>query len=74
LFVRAWVVLTEAGKQLSDAQITEKLDKWVKQRLSRHKWLTGGVEVVDEVGWPLRLTPKLVLTFCRFHARRQARC
>lgn len=62
LFVRAWVVLTEAGKQLSDAQVAEKLDKWVKQRLSKHKWLTGGVEVVDEVGWPLRLRSCLVLT------------
>jgi len=49
LFVRAWVVLTEAGKQLSDAQVAEKLDEWVKQRLSKHKWLTGGVEVVDEI-------------------------
>jgi 4-coumarate--CoA ligase len=62
LFVRAWVVLTEAGKRLSDAQVAEKLDEWVKQRLSKHKWLTGGVEVVDEVGWPLRLRPGLTLT------------
>lgn len=49
LFVRAWVVLTESGKKLSEAQIADKLDKWVKERLSRHKWLTGGIEVVDEI-------------------------
>lgn len=49
LFVRAWVVLTDEGKQQGEAAVAEKLDKWVKERLSRHKWLTGGIEAVDSV-------------------------
>lgn len=49
LFVRAWVVLTDAGKDLSDAELAERLDEWVKSRLSKHKWLTGGIEVVEMV-------------------------
>jgi 4-coumarate--CoA ligase len=49
LFVRAWVVLTEQGKRLGEDQVAQKLDGWVKSRLSRHKWVTGGFEVVHEV-------------------------
>jgi 4-coumarate--CoA ligase len=49
LFVRAWVVLTEKGKKLDGEVVANKLDEWVKSRLSRHKWLTGGVEAVDSV-------------------------
>jgi 4-coumarate--CoA ligase len=49
LFVRAWIVLTnEGGKQGKDI-VVKKLHQWVEGRLSRHKWLTGGVEVVDSV-------------------------
>ncbi|KAF2737799.1 hypothetical protein EJ04DRAFT_561225 [Polyplosphaeria fusca] len=44
LFVRAWVVLTEGGKGLGVEVVARKLDEWVRQRLSRHKWLTGGIE------------------------------
>jgi 4-coumarate--CoA ligase len=49
LFVRAWVVLTAEGEKQGDAEISRKLNEWVKSRLSKHKWLTGGVEVVDSV-------------------------
>jgi acyl-CoA synthetase (AMP-forming)/AMP-acid ligase II len=49
LFVRAWVVLTNEGKKRDEQLVANKLDDWVKSRLSRHKWLTGGIEVVDEV-------------------------
>lgn len=54
LFVRAWVVLTDAGEKLSGDQVAEELDQWVKSRLSRHKWLSGGIEVVDEVSFVLK--------------------
>lgn len=37
------------GKSLGERDVTQELVKWVMKRLSRHKWLTGGVEVVDEV-------------------------
>ncbi|KAF1846008.1 4-coumarate-CoA ligase-like protein, partial [Cucurbitaria berberidis CBS 394.84] len=49
LFVRAWVVLTAAGKKLGEDALARKLDEWVQSRLSKHKWLTGGVEVVDSI-------------------------
>ncbi|KAF2702884.1 4-coumarate-CoA ligase-like protein [Pleomassaria siparia CBS 279.74] len=49
LFVRAWVVLTSEGARQSEEVVASKLDEWVKQRLSKHKWLTGGVEAVDSI-------------------------
>lgn len=49
LFVRAWVVLTDGEKDLGKEGVAEKLNMWVKERLSRHKWLTGGIKVVDSV-------------------------
>ncbi|KAL5117185.1 hypothetical protein ACEQ8H_004873 [Pleosporales sp. CAS-2024a] len=49
-FVRAWVVLTDRGKKLGgEEEVARKLDEWVKGRLSKHKWLTGGVECVDSI-------------------------
>lgn len=52
LFVRAWVVLTAEGQKLSESQLQSKLDEWIEGRLSRHKWLTGGIEIVDSVSRP----------------------
>jgi acyl-CoA synthetase (AMP-forming)/AMP-acid ligase II len=49
LFVRAWVVLTPEGVKQGTETVAKKLDEWVKQRLSKHKWITGGFEVVDSV-------------------------
>ena len=49
VFVRAWVVLSNAGKKEGPEVLEEKLKGWIEGRLSRHKWLTGGVEVVDSV-------------------------
>ncbi|ORX97008.1 4-coumarate-CoA ligase-like protein [Clohesyomyces aquaticus] len=49
LFVRAWVVLSDEGRKRGDKAVAEMLDEWVKSRLSRHKWLTGGVEAVDSI-------------------------
>ena len=49
LFVRAWVVLTEEGIKQGESTVSPKLEDWVKQRLSRHKWITGGIEVIDAV-------------------------
>lgn len=62
LFVRAWVVLAEPGRKLGEDQVAPKLDAWVRSRLSRHKWLTGGVEVVDEVSVLARAGLERVLT------------
>lgn len=49
LFVRAWVVLTAEGEKQGEDTVVQKLEEWVKGRLSRHKWVTGGFEVVDAV-------------------------
>jgi acyl-CoA synthetase (AMP-forming)/AMP-acid ligase II len=49
LFVRAWVVLTTEGHKQGEETVSKKLHQWVQGRLSRHKWLTGGIEVVDSV-------------------------
>lgn len=49
LFVRAWVVLTAEVAKQREETLTKKLDGWVKSRLSKHKWITGGFEVVDSV-------------------------
>lgn len=46
---RAWVVLSEAGRQQGESIVLTKLDKWIKDNLSRYKWLRGGLEVVDQV-------------------------
>jgi 4-coumarate--CoA ligase len=49
LFVRAWVVLTDEGKTQTETAVAKKLDEWVRTRLSKHKWLTGGIEAVESV-------------------------
>jgi len=47
LFVRAWIVLTTEGQKQGEEAVSKKLHQWIEGRLSRHKWLTGGIEVVD---------------------------
>ena len=49
LLVRAWVVLTAEGQKLDEKTLHRKLNEWIEGRLSRHKWLSGGIEVVDSV-------------------------
>lgn len=75
LFVRAWVVLTDEGKKQGDHAVAAKLDEWVRSRLGKHKWLTGGIEVVDSVS-PTSLTMRMIKSNLqrRFRGRRLARC
>ena len=49
LFPRAWVVLSEEGKRRDRETVLKQLDEFVKSRLSKHKHLAGGIEVVDSV-------------------------
>jgi acyl-CoA synthetase (AMP-forming)/AMP-acid ligase II len=49
LFVRSWVVLTAEGQKQGEEVVVKKLNNWIEGRLSRHKWLTGGIEVVESV-------------------------
>ncbi|KAG8804769.1 hypothetical protein FRC16_000023 [Serendipita sp. 398] len=46
---RAWVVLTDQGKTKRKDQMRKELDTWVQQRLSKYKWLRGGIEFVEQV-------------------------
>ncbi|KAJ7258222.1 hypothetical protein C8J57DRAFT_1341451 [Mycena rebaudengoi] len=46
---RAWVVLSPAGKREGEAAVIKKLEAWHRERLSRWKWLRGGIEVVKEI-------------------------
>ncbi|KAF8548348.1 acetyl-CoA synthetase-like protein, partial [Imleria badia] len=46
---RAWVVLSSEGKVLGASEVVERLDAWIRETLSRHKWLRGGINVVDEI-------------------------
>ena len=46
---RAWVVLSPGGKALGAAEVAARLDVWVRDTLSRYKWLRGGIAVVEQV-------------------------
>ncbi|KAG1732677.1 uncharacterized protein EDB91DRAFT_1084707 [Suillus paluster] len=46
---RAWVVLSSAGAALGEKEVVARLNGWVKERLSRHKWLRGGIGIVETI-------------------------
>lgn len=47
---RAWIVLSPAGAALGEKVVAARLDAWVQERLSRYKWLRGGIGRVEMVG------------------------
>ena len=49
---RAWLVLSDAGRELGAEATVARLDAWVRKSLSKYKWLRGGIEVVEEVSIP----------------------
>jgi hypothetical protein len=49
LVPRAWVVLSNTGKEQGVEAVLAALDEWARSRMSKHKWLRGGFQVVDEV-------------------------
>ncbi|KAG1732414.1 uncharacterized protein EDB91DRAFT_1302449 [Suillus paluster] len=46
---RAWVVLSPAGAALGEKEVVAQLDAWVRERLSRYKWLRGGIGSVEMI-------------------------
>ena len=46
---RAWVVLSASGGSLSAAEVAARLDTWVRDTLSRYKWLRGSIAVIRQV-------------------------
>ncbi|KAI9443382.1 acetyl-CoA synthetase-like protein [Lactarius indigo] len=49
LVPRAWVVLSALGKQKGAEAVFVALEEWTRSRLSKHKWLRGGLQIVDEI-------------------------
>ncbi|KAG2123812.1 hypothetical protein DEU56DRAFT_983721 [Suillus clintonianus] len=46
---RAWIVLSPAGAALGEREVVARLDAWVQERLSRYKWLRGGIGIVQAI-------------------------
>lgn len=49
LFPRAWVVLSAEGTRQGAESVVEKLNAHIEEKLSKHKHLAGGIEMVDSV-------------------------
>lgn len=46
---RAWIVLSRHGEARGATEVTARLEAWVRDMLSRYKWLRGGIAVVKQV-------------------------
>ncbi|CAK5283949.1 unnamed protein product [Mycena citricolor] len=46
---RAWIVLSKHGRKTGEAAVIKALQEWHHERLSKYKWLRGGIEVVREI-------------------------
>ncbi|KAG1737862.1 uncharacterized protein EDB91DRAFT_1237828 [Suillus paluster] len=45
----AWIVLSPTGTALGEKEVVARLDSWVQERLSRYKWLRGGIKIVETI-------------------------
>jgi len=64
---RAWVVLSTTGKdkkQWGKEKVVKELERWHQENLSKYKWLRGGIEVIDEVGFYFTPVASFLLTMC----------
>jgi len=50
LVPRAWVVPSTVGRRLTAHKRAQRVEDAVKERMDKHKWLGGGVEIIDEYG------------------------
>ncbi|KAG2123809.1 hypothetical protein DEU56DRAFT_828795 [Suillus clintonianus] len=46
---RAWIVLSPTGAVLGEKEVVARLNAWVQERLSRYKWLRGGIGIVEMI-------------------------
>ncbi|OAX79508.1 hypothetical protein ACJ72_06170 [Emergomyces africanus] len=69
-FPRAYVVLKENAQQGNSQVTPAEIQEWLKPRVAKHKWLTGGVVVVDEV--PKSPSGKILRKVMREWAKRDA--
>jgi len=58
---RAWVVLSPNGRALGATEVVARLDMWIRETLSRYKWLRGGIAVVNQVSPILALQPRSLI-------------
>ena len=49
LVPRARIVPFNAGRAIGEQELVRRVDEYVKEGVSKYKWLRGGVKVVDEV-------------------------
>lgn len=64
---RAYVVLKES---LHGPVTEQDIQSWIKTRVAKHKWLTGGVAFVDEV--PKSASGKILRKIMREWAKKDA--
>ncbi|KAL2365085.1 hypothetical protein RJZ56_001974 [Blastomyces dermatitidis] len=69
-FPRAYVVPKENAKQTNSSTTPAQIQEWLKPRVSKHTWLTGGVVFVDEV--PKSPSGKILRKVMREWANRDA--
>lgn len=50
---RAWIILSENGRHRPVEDVIATLKSWTEDKLSKHKWLRGGFEIVREVSGTL---------------------
>jgi acyl-coenzyme A synthetase/AMP-(fatty) acid ligase len=78
---RAWVVLSDAGRQRSGDETVRLLNAHVNKTLSKYKHLRGGIEVVSELpksptgkvrtrSWPLGNGRSLIGCLCQVLRRK----
>ena len=46
---RGWIVLSDEGQKLGADVVIKELEVWYQPRLGNHKWLHGGIEIVEKV-------------------------
>jgi acyl-coenzyme A synthetase/AMP-(fatty) acid ligase len=68
---KAAVVRSELRGELSDRAVTESIVKHVETHMSRHKWLKGGVEIVQAL--PKTSSGKVLRRLLRDRERQRSR-
>ncbi|PGH15574.1 hypothetical protein AJ79_02356 [Helicocarpus griseus UAMH5409] len=69
-FPRAYVSLKDGAIQGDSTLTPVAIQEWLKPRVAKHKWLTGGVVIVDEV--PKSPSGKILRKVMREWAKRDA--
>lgn len=63
-------MIKDESKRRSSSPTPESIQEWIKPRVAKHKWLTGGVVFVDEV--PKNPSGKILRKIMREWAKQDA--